>query len=169
MRARMILCLWFVAIGLGPRTLLAQPRKPPLSEEQIKQIQYLVAAFRKAKPMPEQRREVMEKMVTLGPIGLGQLLDILQKEMGRPVSDYRMAFTKAAMAEGVKKLEPVTLMEITKIRQEVLALSKQGEPTKEQIVKVGDPGLARLREMVLFSRQDVLKKHQELTMRREAF
>lgn len=141
---------------------------PVLSDVQRKEIQEVIAQFRKVRGQQEQRLAAIEKMQGLGPIGLSQLLDIIEKESRKPINDYRLAFFKAATAEGVKKLNDGNLTEIAKLRSEVLALSKQPELKKEDIIKVGDPALTRLKELIIFNREDVITKHPELLKKRDA-
>src|SRR5258706_1771019 len=131
-------------------------------------MQSLVERFRKLNSLPEKRLEVMERMQRFGSIGLSQLVDIVENELSQPLGDYRQAFAQAAAAEGVKKLDAGILPEIAKVRSEVLALSKKEDLKKEDILKTADPGLARLKKLILFSREDVLQKHPELARRREA-
>lgn len=148
--------------------IAAETKKPVLSDVQRKEIQEVISQFRKARGQQEHRLAAIEQMQKLGPSGLAQLLDIIQKESGKPIGEYRLAFFKAAASEGAKKLNESSLSEIAKLRGEVLALSKQPELKKEDILRVGDPGLARLKELILFSREDVLAKHPELLKRRDA-
>lgn len=147
---------------------LAQGKKPLLTDAQRKEVQEIIAQFRKVRGMQEQRLAAIERMQAIGPMGLKQLLEIIQKELGKQVGDYRQAFFKAAAMEGTKNLNEGNLAEIAKLRAEVLALSKQPELKKEEIVKVGDPGLARLKELIIFGRDDVLQKHSALAKRRDA-
>jgi uncharacterized protein YkwD len=162
------LLLIFILAAWCAETSAADGKKPVLTDAQRKEMQGVIAQFRKVRGQQEQRLAAIENMQNVGPIGLGQLLDIIQKELGKPVGDYRQAFFKAAAGEGVKNLNESYLAEITKLRGEVLALSKQQELKKEDIIKVGDPGLARLKELIIFNRDDVLKKHPELSKRRDA-
>ncbi len=161
---------WLLALAaillLAGTSLAADTKKPALSAQQRKEMLELVTEFRKVRPEPNRRLDVIDRMEKIGPIGLNMLLDILQKEIGKQLSDYRNFFSQAAAAEGVKKLDEETLGEITELRQKILALSDDEELTKEEIVQIGDPGLARLKELVLFNREDVLEKNPALLKRR---
>lgn len=148
---------------------LAQGKRTLLTDAQRKEAQEIITQFRKVRGKQEQRLAAIERMDAIGPMGLKQLLEIIQKELGKQVSDYRQAFVKAAAAEGIKNLNEGNLAEIARFRAEVLALSKQPELKKEDIVRVGDPGLARLKELIIFGREEVLQKHPELARRRDAF
>jgi uncharacterized protein YkwD len=146
---------------------LAQGKKPLLTDAQRKEAQAIIADFRNVRGMQEQRLAAIERMQPIGPLGLKQLLEIIQKELGNQVSDYRQAFAKAAAAEGIKTLSEGNLAEIAELQAEVLDLSKQPELKKKEIVKVSDPGLARLKELIIVGREDVLRKHPELARRRD--
>lgn len=146
---------------------LAQGEKHLLSDDQRKEIQDIIDEFRNVRGMQEQRLAAIERMQPIGTLGLKQLLEIIQKELGKQVSDYRQSFAKAAVMEGIKHLSESNLAEIARLREEVLALSKQAELKKEEIVKVSDPGLARLKELIVFGRENVLRKHPELARRRD--
>lgn len=166
---KLILLLLAVCCAFAaPFAVAAQTKKPVLSDVQRKEIQEVIAQFRKLRGQQEQRLAAIEQMQKLGPSGLAQLLDIIQKESGKPIGEYRLAFFRAAASEGAKKLNESNLSEIAKLRGDVLSLSKQPELKKEDIIRVGDPGLARLKELILFSREDVLTKHPELLKRRDA-
>lgn len=156
----------FLLLGCCASVGLAQGKKTTLTDAQRKEVQETIALFRKVRGMQPQRLAAIERMQASGPMGLKQLLEIIQKELGKQVGDYRQAFFKAAAAEGIKNLSADNLTEIATVRAEVLALSKQAELKKEDIIKTGDPGLARLKELIIFSRDDVLQKHPELAKRR---
>ena len=72
----------------------AEGKRIVLSDAQRKEVQEIIAQFRRVRGQQEQRLAGIERMQTLGPLGLKQLLDILQKELGKPVGDYRQAFYK---------------------------------------------------------------------------
>src|SRR6187399_3119319 len=110
---RLLTGLLLVLAALCAETTAAEGKKPVLTDAQRKEMQGVIAQFRKVRGQQEQRLAAIESMQNVGPIGLGQLLDIIQKELGKPVGDYRQAFFKAAAAEGVKNLNESNLAEIT--------------------------------------------------------
>ena len=160
-----------VAVSLclsGLRASAAEPRKPALSEAQRKQLTALITEFRQVRKEPPKRLAVIERMAELGPIGLTNLLEVINLELGKQLGDYRQAFTKAAAAAIAKRTERANLEEIMRLRKEVLDLSKDEGLTKQQIVAVGDPAVARLKELILITREDVLASQPLLAGRRDA-
>jgi uncharacterized protein YkwD len=152
---------------LGATAAAAEPRKPALTLEQRKELQGLIVEFRKARAQPEARLEVIDRMAKLGPIGLTNLLEVINQELGKQLTDYRQAFSKAAGAIIAKRTEVASLQEIGQLRKVVLDLSKEEGLTKEQIVEKSDPALAKLKSLILISPQDILAANPPLTTRRE--
>jgi uncharacterized protein YkwD len=150
----------------GP--VAAQQRKAALSEEQRKELAGLITEFRKVRKEPQKRLEVIERMGEVGPIGLTNLLEVINQELGKQLGDYRQAFSKAAAGVIAKRADTANLEEITRLRKVVLELAKDDALTKEQIVSVSDPALARLKEIILVTPQDVLASQPPLAIRREA-
>jgi uncharacterized protein YkwD len=146
----------------------AQGRKPALSDEQRKELTSLITEFRRVRAQPQKRLEVIDRMADLGPIGLANLLEVINKELGTRLADYRQAFGKAAAAIVARRTEPANLQEIARLRTEVLALSQNDALTKEQIRDVGDPAVAQLKKLILVSPQEILAKNPDLGKRRDA-
>ncbi len=156
-------CLLPIAVAAA-----AEPRKPALSVEQRKELTGLITEFRQVRREPEKRLEVIERMAALGPIGLANLLEVINLELGKQLSDYRQAFSKAAAGVIAGRTGNANLEEINRRRKEVLDLSPNEGLTKEQIVSVSDPALARLKELILITPQDVHAGQPQLATRREA-
>lgn len=166
-RNRICLVLALLVVAASSATA-ADPRKPALTVEQRKELQGLIVEFRKARAQPDQRLEVIDRMAKLGPIGLTNLLEVINQELGKQLADYRQAFSKAAGAIIAKRTEVANLQEILKLRKDVLDLSKQEGLTKEQIVSTSDPALAKLKSLILISPQEILTANPPLATRREA-
>jgi uncharacterized protein YkwD len=145
----------------------AEPRKPALTVEQRKELQGLIVEYRKARAEPDLRLEVIDRMAKLGPIGLTNLLEVINQELGKQLTDYRQAFSKAAGAIIAKRTEVANLQEIALLRKVVLDLSKEEGLTKEQIVEKSDPALAKLKTLILLSPQEILAANPPLAKRRE--
>lgn len=146
----------------------AQGRKPALSDEQRKQLTTLITEFRRVRTQPEKRLDVIDRMAGLGPIGLSNLLEVINKELSTRLGDYRQAFGKAASGAIARRTEPANLQEISRLRSEVLALSQNDGLTKQQIVQIADPALEKLKKLILISPQDILTKNPDLVKRRES-
>lgn len=160
-----------LAAALLPRfaaqAIAADPRKPALTVEQRKELQGLIVEFRKVRAQPEARLEVIDRMARLGPIGLTNLLEVINQELGKQLADYRQAFSKAAGAIIARRTEVASLQEIGQLRKVVIDLSQEEGLTKEQIVEKSDPALARLKTLILIGPQDILAANPPLVKRRE--
>jgi uncharacterized protein YkwD len=154
--------LFFVALAAAQG-----PAKPMLSREERQQVAALLMEFRKVRGQPEQRRAVIERADKISPVAVQQVLEIVRKELDPQLTDYRQQFLQAAGVVIAKRTEPARLDEIKKVRDELLALAKQEGLTKEQIVATSDPGLARLKELILVNRQDILSSNPRLGAARE--
>src|SRR5690606_26941371 len=66
-----------------------------------------------------------------------------------------------------EKLQPAALQEITLLRGQVLELRQRQDLSKELIREVGDPALARLKELILIDRAQVLARLPELEEQRQ--
>ena len=165
--ARLILIFGLAAAG-GDSARSAEPRKGTLTAEQLKQQAVLIADFRKARAMPEKRLELIERAAELSPQTLKNVLAILEKEIGKPLAEYRQQFMNAAAQLASRRTNEENLAEIKELRGRVLALSKEENLTKEMIVEVGDPALKRLKEIILIDRKEILKQQPQLIKKREA-
>src|SRR5687767_5245797 len=100
----MVLCLgitcWAAACASA-----AEPRKPALSADERKQLTALITEFRQVRSQPEKRLDVIERMAKLGPIGLANLLEVINVELFKRLRDYRQAFSKAAAAQFAARTE----------------------------------------------------------------
>jgi uncharacterized protein YkwD len=154
------------ALSIGVSSA-ADPRKPALTVAERKELQATIVEFRKVRADPEQRLAVIDRMAKLGPIGLTNLLEVINQELGKQLSDYRQAFTKAAAAIIAKRTEVASLQEITRLRAAVLELAKNEGLTKDQITSVSDPALAKLKTLILLSPEEILAANPALAKRRE--
>jgi len=146
----------------------AEPRGGKLTGEQLKQQAVILAEFRKARSSPDERLEIIDRAAEHSLFSLKNVQEILVKEMNKPLSEYRLLFTKAATETIGKRASPVNLQQVAELRARVLALSKQEALTKEMIVANGDPALKRLKEIILVNREEVLAGHPELVKKRES-
>lgn len=151
----------------GPQSgRAAEPRAGALTGEQLREQAAILAEFRRAKASPEQRLAIIDKAAEHSRFTLRNLLEALLKEMNRPLSDYRQQFTKAAGEATGQRANPLNLQQVAELRANVLTLAKQEGLTKEMIVATSDPALQRLKEIILVSRDEVLKAHPELVKKR---
>ncbi len=149
-------------------TLAAEPRAAALTGEQLREQAALLTEFRKAKGDSESRLAIIERAAQHSRHTLRNVLEVLVKEMNRPLAEYRQLFSKAAGDVLKQRASPVNLQQVTELRTRVLDLAKQEGLTKEMITTTSDPALNRLKEIFLVDREEVLKAHPELGGKREA-
>lgn len=145
-----------------------EPRPAALSSEQLQQIASLMNEFRQVRSDPTRRLEVIDRAAQLGPAAIKNLLEIINKELGKQLADYRGLFLKAAAEVVAKRTAEAHLQEIADLRTRVLQQSRNENLTKEMIVSVSDPALARLKSLILIDRDEILTGHPALAPRREA-
>jgi uncharacterized protein YkwD len=153
---------------LGNRLFSAEARPPAVSAEQMRQISSLMTEFRKVRSDPEKRLEVIDRAAETGPAAVKNLLEIVNKELGKQLTDYRELFQKAALQVVAKRTGEASLQEILELRNRVLQQAKNENLTKEAIVSASDPALVRLKALILVDRQEILKQYPQLEPRREA-
>ncbi len=153
-----------VASGL----FAAEPRPAAMSAEQLRQISSLMNEFRQVRSDPAKRLEVIDRAAQMSPAAVKNLLEIINKELGKQLADYRELFMKAASQAVAKRTGEANLQEILELRNRVLLQARNENLTKEMIVSVSDPALARLKTLILFDRLEILKQYAQLEPRREA-
>jgi len=114
----------WLALALICTSLSAQPRKPALTREQQEQQASRLVEFRKARAVPEKRMALLDRAAELGPRALYGCLDIIAKELYKPLGDYRQQFMKAAGQAVAKRSSTGNLQEIAELRAKVLTLAK---------------------------------------------
>jgi uncharacterized protein YkwD len=152
----MVLGSW-IAIG-GGRT----EAKPPAADSSgSREAAKLVAEFRRAKGDAEKQGQVVEKAVAAGPGAVASLQKQIFRELHPQLDRYRVRFQQQAAGLAKSHLRKADLSEIARLRLPILALTK-GEPTHEEIVAKGDPAMARLTEIFVVNRADVLAQSEDL-------
>lgn len=142
-------------------------KRPALTTAQKKQLQLLVAEFRKSRTVAA-RVVTIDKAAEIDPIAVEPLAELVAKELHKELAPYRQQFLKAAATAAGARVNPSTVAEVTDLRMKVLELTKREELSKEAIVEFSDPALARLKEIILVDRAEVLAKNPDLENRRAA-
>jgi len=153
---------------LGNNVSAAETRPATVSPEQLRQIASLMNDFRKVRSDPARRLEVIDQAAQIGPAAVKNLLEIVNKELGKQLADYRAQFLQAAAEVIAQRAGEASVQEIIELRTRVLQQARNENLTKEMIVAVSDPALARLKSLILIDRQEVMKQHAALQPRREA-
>lgn len=154
---------WSVAQQTPP----AEKPRAELTAAQKKQVQLLSAEFRKTKSI-DARVEIIARAAQIDAVAVEPLAELVAKEIHKELTPYRQQFLRAAAATAGARVNPAAVAEVTQLRGKVLELSKREDLSKEMIVEVSDPALARLKEIALVDRTEVLKLNPELAKRRES-
>jgi uncharacterized protein YkwD len=139
--------------------------EPKLTPEQKKELQSIAADFRKTKSA-EQRVALIDQAGEIDAAGVEPLAELVVKELQKDLTAYRQQYMKAAGTLVGGKLSAEAVAEIAGLREKVLSLKEREDLSKEMIVEVGDPALARLKELILINRRQVVAKAPELQQRR---
>ena len=136
--------------------------KKVLAPSERKQLADLLAEYRKQQGNTDERFAVIDKIALLGPLALPQIEELAAKEMQKGLNDYRAQFTRAATGVFAKKAADKQLAEIGELRAKVLELATHPDLSKEQIIGHSDPALARLKELLLVDREEILAQGKNL-------
>jgi len=143
------------------------PGKPLLNSQQREEVAKLLVEFRRVRAQPQKRQAVIERAGQIAPIAVSQVLEIVRKELEPQLIDYRQQFLKAAGEVIAARTATDKLDEIKQIRQKVLDLAQKEDLSKAEIVATSDPSLARLKELILVNRDDILKSNAKLGVARQ--
>jgi uncharacterized protein YkwD len=135
----------------------------------------LIGRLRDPKLSIDEREKIQGQLLALGDDGARALQKQIEeqferadkREMGRE-KHYFDEFARAADKLVAGRLDKAALKEVDKLRDEVNALSRIENLTKEQIHEVGDPRLKRLKELLVVAPDDVLAADAELAPARQA-
>lgn len=135
----------------------------------------LVARLRDPKITIDERERVQKQLLALGEDGARALQVQIEDQFKRVdkretahTKKYLDDFSRAADKLVGSRLDKAALKEIDKVRSEVNALSRDEQLTKERIHQVGDPGLKRLKELLVVAPDEVLASEKELAGDRQA-
>jgi hypothetical protein len=113
---------------------------------QRKEAYKLVTQFRRVKT-PEERRELVPRILAFGRTGASQLYQHLRYDTDRRLRKYAHDLARFSRS-GSRKSRTVGV-EIKKLRIQVTKLRSQKELTKEAIRKEGDPAVERLKKLLI--------------------
>ncbi|HTN75806.1 MAG TPA: CAP domain-containing protein [Pirellulaceae bacterium] len=158
--------LTIITICLLPQISRAADQSKELTPAQKKAIQSIAVEFRKTK-VADARMKLIRQAGEIAPAGIEPLLQMVGTELNKELLQYRTLYIKAASGTASEKLNAATVQEMTELRAKVLQLSQREDLSKEMIVEVGDPALARLKQLVLVDAREVFKRDPKLVDRRE--
>lgn len=136
------------------------------SPDERKHLQSIATEFRGSLD-PAQRLKLIRQADQVHPQGTETLRAAIIKQLQPKLLKYRQQFLRVAVGIVGEKLQPEAIGEIAILRAQVQALRLHKELTKEMIRETGDPALARLKELLLIQRTQVLERLPELQKQRE--
>jgi len=123
--------------------------------------------FRTSKDAQKQRCAV-EQLLKIGPAAADQASRAVESMLKREIAIYLKYFGKQAIRLGATKARSIRASEVHALRAEVLAMRELGDGlTVELLREKGLPALAKLREYLMVSPEDVLASDDKLEVRRE--
>ncbi len=157
--------VWLLAAA--PATAQPDPQPGAVPVDQRREISSMLTRFRMAQRDPQRRDEIVDAAIEKGPAYVTALHEAIGREMQPQLTRYRNAFYQQAAGLSRNRVGKVDLQEVATLRQTVLGLRHQPGFSKELIVQEGEPALARLQEMFVVSREDVLDASPSLQADRE--
>jgi uncharacterized protein YkwD len=136
------------------------------SPAERKQLQAVATEFHDSLDAAK-RLELIRQADEIHPQGAETLRAAIIKQLQPKLHKYRQQFVRVATGLVGEKLQPEAIQEITILRTQVQALRQHEALTKEMIRETGDPALARLKELLLIRRTQVLERLPELQKQRE--
>ncbi|GAB6165409.1 hypothetical protein JCM19992_14090 [Thermostilla marina] len=137
-----------------------------LSASDQRLVRSLVSKYRSSRTTEAAKDEIVSQAIELGSDAVDILLPVIERELNPRLQRYRDQFLRQARNVAARRTSSVNPAEVASIRQAVLALKEHPNLTKEMIQQVGDPGLARLRELLLVPREEILDSSESLQQAR---
>lgn len=144
----------------------AEPKKL-LTVAERKEMSAILAEFRKLKPEADERLDLVDKLAALGPPAVDAAKAVAEKELQKSLAEYTQQFSAATAKAYSTRITKNNAAEVTALRDNVAQLQKKENLTKEDIVSVADPALARLKEIFLVDREQVFEISPPVKERRE--
>ncbi len=155
-RRAAFVCALLVFLLIPKAWGLAGDGNAPLSPDEQRQVTRLLSQFRTARGEPEQQAAIVEAAAALGEPALRQLQNAIATQLYPSMKRYRGQFYSQASRMTRSRLGNIDLNEVGRLREAVHSLRNGGNFTKEAIVQTADPAVARLGEIFLVERTEVL-------------
>ena len=138
-----------------------------LTPSQKRAVRTLVAKFRRARRDQNAQAAVLAEAMQISPLAVEDIRGMIEAQLTPAVTRYRQNFLKAASGTAAAKFAKADKEEIKKIQDQVNALRQDPNLTKDMVKQIGDPGMARLAEVALVDRTDVLGSNRKLVEERQ--
>ncbi len=166
MAAVVVTAMWRVPVQ-GQAATPAQDR-PALTPAQYEQAKGLVDRLRFANPTAESTTAVVEELLSLGEYGATQVVNWAGRDARSRGDRYLKDFEKAAGRRIRDQVPRDVEREVFAKREEVMAVCRAENLTKEMITSRSDPALKQLETWLTVSRETVLEHDEKLARDREA-
>ena len=165
---RLFLCLSMCLASTFADTPPAPGGLEGLTPEQKQEAKARMEEYRQTAFDPFARERVVREVVKLPRAVQGVFLAVVEEDFKKALQAYKTEFQKTAETLARKRESKAVKDEIKRLRAAVLALqAKGGGPTKEEITRIGDPALARLKELQTFDRAVVIRSNSGLDIPRD--
>lgn len=138
-----------------------------LTPAEQRELRNTLSKFRSSRATVEDRMEVVDSLVAKGPQHVAALFPLIERQLAPRLERYRALFHREAGSLAAREVRNVDPGEVHALRRAVLALKERPDLTKEMIKQVGDPGIERLRALLLVQRENVLAASSVLEKERE--
>ena len=142
-------------IGERMRIQAARDADPIVAAADRHDVQALLALFRRADG-DESRRRIADALHKLGGEAPSRLLRLLETELNAALRDYRRAFATEVAAAVRRLRQGEVAAEIDRHQGDILALQRDPGLTKDMIVRIADPAVQRLAELLTMDRDTIL-------------
>ncbi len=158
----------FVVVGI--RSAHGQTASQPpvkLTPDQRREANRFVGLFRRARGKPDARAQIVVDAIEHGRPAVLAVQSAIVREMYPKLKAYRGMFYRQAVATMRARAGNTNFQEIATLRQTVLGLPPAANLTKETIIRLADPAVKRLKEILVIGRADVLDRSEALQAERE--
>lgn len=163
----LVIFLALVCCAGGGIDCLAQEPAPRQSLQEKRAVRKALGQYRRARRDLEAKAAAIAQAGAVGPAAVEAVQELVEQDLDPMLDRYRLEFLKAAKIAAAQKYQAANLQEVAQLREQVLALGKDPELTKEKIVQIADPAMRQLEELLVLSPEAVLASHRGLVEQRE--
>lgn len=165
--ASLVVFLALVCCTTGGEDCLAQDPAPRQSLQEKRAIRKALGQYRRARRDLEAKGAAIVQAGVAGPAAVEAIQELVEQDLDPLMDRYRQEFLKAAKVAAAEKYQAANLQEVARLQEQVLALQKDPELSKEKIVQIADPAMRQLEELMVLSPEAVLANHRGLVEQRE--
>ena len=155
------LVLLVVTSTVCPTPSLADSSEGPTAAQR-RAARTLSGKFRRARRNVGQQAQVLGEAMQTGPYAVEEIRKLIEFQLTPKVTRYRQQFFAIASEAAGKKFARADQAEVEQLRQQVNALRSDPQLSKDKIKSIGDPAMARLAELLLVDRVEILSSNRKL-------